>query len=92
MDATQVKSAVGAETYSAIQTSDLPKIETMTLLQIWEAGNRAKLKRLAQSGDLLAMLKGPYREALELANKTRGDNSHLTVTECLQVADLPLKL
>ena len=92
MDATEIRKALGAEAYSAIQASDLPKIEAMTLLQIWEAGSHAKLKKLVATGDLVPLLTGSLKESLELANETRGKNSHLTVTECLQVAELPLKL
>lgn len=91
-DATRISSAIGKEQYAAVNASDLPKIETMTLLQIWEAGSRAKLRKLAASGELMPLLTRKYRDALELANETRGQNGHLTVTECLQVAELPLTL
>lgn len=92
MDATALIQAIGEESYSAIQSSNLPKLETMTLLQIWEAGSRPKLRALAQAGELLPLLKRRYRQALEVASETRGQNGYLTLTECLQVAELPLKL
>ena len=111
MDATAVRTAIGEDAWQAIESSNLPKIETTTLLQIWESGDRAKLKRLAADGALLPLLKRRNRhgvrarqvrvhihdeigvgQALELANETRGQNAHLSVTECLQVAELPLTL
>ena len=91
MDTTAVRNLLGAETFAKVQGCDLPKIETMTLLQIWAAGSRNKLRTLAKRGELLPLL-NRNREALEVANEARGQNGHLTVTECLQVAELPLTL
>jgi hypothetical protein len=90
-DAAKISRVIGKEQFAAVNASDLPKIETMTLLQIWESGSPKKLRKLATSGELMPLLRA-YQDALELANEVRGHNSHLTVAECLQVAELPMKL
>lgn len=92
-DATTISSVIGKEQYDAVNRNPLlPKIETMMLLHIWAQGSRAKLRRLAQDGELMPLLTQRYLDALDLANETRGQNGHLTVTECLKVAELPLTL
>lgn len=91
-DAKRIGQTIGAETFAAISASNLPKIETMTLLHVWTHSSRPKLRALANSGDLLTVLKREYRQGLEEASEARGQNSHLTPTECLQVAGLPLTL
>ena len=92
MDAGKLISAIGQDQYQAIQSSSLPKIVAMTLLLIWEAGSRTKLKRLAQSNQLLPILKGKYGDALEHANDLRGSHMNLTPAECLTEAGIPLTL
>jgi len=91
-DAKTIGQVIGKEAFAAINASNLPKPETMTLLQIWTHSSRAKLRALAQTGDLLKVLKRQHRTALEGACELRIDNPHLTQTECLQVAGLPLTL
>jgi hypothetical protein len=91
-DADKIFKTIGEDAYKAFHESNLPKIETMTLLQIWTQSSPKKLKALAQSGDLLPVLKKQYRLGLEIAQETRINNPHLTQTECLQVAGLPLTL
>ena len=91
-DAKQIGEAIGKDNFQAINASNLPKLETMTLLHIWMQGSRAKLRDLAKSGELVPLLKRQYRQGLEQAAETRMNNAHLTQTECLQAAGLPLTL
>lgn len=88
----QVIKAIGTENYQALNMSDLPMPDMWTLLEIWYAGSPKKFKALVASGDLVPMLKKTYRDALEDACETRLTNQHLTPSECLQVAGLPLTL
>ncbi len=91
-DAKRIGQTIGAQAFAAINASNLPKNETMTLLHVWTHSSRPKLKALAESGKLLTVLKRQYRQGLEEANETRLQNTHLTMTECLQVAGLPLSM
>lgn len=91
-DAKTIGQVIGKEAFDAINASNLPKHETMTLLQIWTHSSKAKLRALAQSGDLMKVLKRQHRVALEEACELRINNPHLTQTECLQSAGLPLIL
>lgn len=91
-DAKTISQVIGRPTFESINASNLPKIETMTLLQIWADGSRQKLRDLAKTDDLIQLLKLQYRPALEQASQVRLHNMHLTVAECLQAADLPLTL
>lgn len=92
MDLSRVQALLGPSLYQQVQASNLPKIETMTLLQVWEAGSRAKLHALVQDGTLLTRLKGQHRQALVAAQEARLSGQNLTPVECLQVAELPLTL
>lgn len=91
-DVQAIGKVIGPEAVAAINASNLPKSETMTLLQVWTHSSRAKLRDLARAGELLPVLKRDYRTGLEQANEVRLNNSHLTPTECLQSAGLPLTL
>lgn len=91
-DAKTIGQVIGKEAFVAINASNLPKNETMTLLQIWTQSSGTKLRALAQTGDLLKVLQRQHRAALEEACDLRIHNPHLTQTECLQSAGLPLTL
>jgi hypothetical protein len=91
-DAKTISDAIGREAFEAISASSLPKLMAMTLLHIWVSGSQAKLRTMAQVGELLPVLTRQHRAALDEANETRLQNGHLTLTECLQSAGLPLKL
>ncbi|MGO4223212.1 hypothetical protein AB4Y64_15325 [Lysobacter sp. TAF61] len=91
-DAKTVGDAIGREAFEAISASSLPQLMAMTLLHIWASGSQEKLRAMAQVGDLLPVLTQKHRAALDEANETRLQNCHLTLTECLQSAGLPLKL
>jgi hypothetical protein len=91
-DAKGISQAIGAPAFQAINASNLPKIVTMTLLQVWTQSSRAKLRELAESEDLLPVLEKQYRPGLEEANEARLNSPHLTPVECLQAAGLPLQL
>lgn len=87
-----LRTAIGQPLIDEIHASNLPKFQTMTLLTIWEAGSRSKLRALAESGKLLTVLKRQHRQGLQMAWEAANNNMNLTPTECLQVAELPLKL
>jgi hypothetical protein len=93
-DADLIRRMIGEEAYKALHDRhhNLPMIETMTLLHIWAQSSRAKLRDLAQAGELVPMLKKQYRSALDEACEARMHYTHLTQTECLQTAGLPLTL
>ena len=91
-DAKQIGTLIGKDNFQAINASNLPKLETMTLLHIWMQGSKSKLRILANNGELLPQLKRQYRQGLEQAAELRMNNAHLTQTECLQAAGLPLTL
>jgi hypothetical protein len=85
-------SALNRPTLDALNSSDLPKQEMLALLQIWASGSRKHLRALVKANELLPVLKRQYRKPLEEANRQRLSNPHLTITECLQVAGIPLTL
>lgn len=91
-DAKTISDVIGREAFETINASNLPKQETMTLLHVWAVGSAKKLRAMAEAGELVPVLKKQHRAALDEANETRLANSHLTVTECLQKAGLPLVL
>ncbi|MEN1956548.1 hypothetical protein [Luteimonas changyuni] len=91
-DAKRIGQAIGRQAFEQIQASSLPKNETMTLLQIWTESSQAKLKALAESGQLLPILSRQHRTALDEACELRVSSPHLTQTECLRSAGLPLVL
>lgn len=91
-DARTIGQVIGKEAFEQIHASNLAKIETMTLLHIWAQSSRKKLRDLAQSGQLVPVLKRQYGAGLEQACDLRINSPHLTQTECLQVAELPLTL
>lgn len=64
-DAGTLGQVIGKEAFEAINASNLPKIETMTLLQIWTQSSGATLRMFAQMADLLEVLKSLHRVALE---------------------------
>lgn len=88
----QVMKAIGTENFQALNMSDLPMLDVWNLLEIWYVGSPKKFKAIVASGDLVPMLKKTYRDALEEACETRLTTLHLTPSECLQVAGLPLTL
>ena len=90
-DAQAISQVIGRKQYEAINASTLPREEAMTLLQIWTQRSPKRLRELAQAGDLLPILDG-FSLGLEVARDTRLNNSHLTMVECLQVAELPLAI
>lgn len=87
-----ISKAIGLAQFEAVNASSLPKAETMTLLHIWAQSSGKKLRDLAQADELLPVLKKQYRTALEEASAARLSQAHLTPTECLQAAGLPLTL
>ena len=91
-DINRISQMIGHQAVEEIHASKLPKIETMTLLQIWTHSSPKKLKALAKSGELVAVLKRQYRPGLDQACDLRINSTHLTQTECLQSAGLPLTL
>lgn len=91
-DIQTIEKVIGKEAVAAIHAGNLPKIDTMTLLHIWAQSSPNNLKKLALSGELLPVLKKRYQPALEQACDIRIHNPHLTGTECLQMAGLPLTL
>lgn len=88
----QVIRAIGPENFQTLNMSDLPMQDMWTLLEIWYAGSPKKFKQLVASGELVPLLTKTHRDALEFANETRLANLHLTPSECLQVAELPMTL
>lgn len=88
----QVITAIGRENFQALNTSDLPILDVWNLLEIWYVGSPRKFRALVESGELVPLLKKTHRDALEQACETRLTNLHLTPSECLQVAGLPLTL
>lgn len=88
----QVIKAIGTENFQALNMSDLPILDVWNLLEIWYVGSPKKFRQLIESGDLVPMLKKTYRDALEEACDHRLMNLHLTPSECLQMAGLPLTL
>lgn len=92
MDLSRVQALLRPDLYQHVQDSSLPKIATMTLLQVWEAGSGAKLSALVEDGTLLTRLKRQHRQTLVAAQEVRLSGQNLTPVECLQVVELPLTL
>ena len=88
----QVIKAIGRENFEALNMSNLPILDVWNLLEIWYVGSPKKFRKLVESGELVPLLKQTYRDALEEACEARLTNLHLTPSECLQVAGLPLTL
>lgn len=91
-DAKTISRVIGPAALQEINGSNLPKIETMTLLQVWTSSSAKKLRAMSEAGELVKVLKREYRQGLGEANEIRLNNSHLTPVECLQSAGLPLTL
>ncbi len=89
----EVIEALGQQQWKALQSSGLPLLVTNELLSIWLEGSPAKFKQLVSDSKIVPVLKG-HKTALQQANEMRIDPQmqHVSLTEKLQMADLPLKL
>lgn len=89
----EVIEALGQQQWKALQSSGLPLLVTNELLSIWLEGSPAKFKKLVSDSKTVSVLKG-HKAALQQANEYRIDPQmqHVSLTEKLQMADLPLKL
>ncbi len=89
----EVIEALGQQQWKALQSSGLPLQVTNELLSIWLEGSPSKFKALVTENKLLPMLKN-LKAALQAANEYRIDPQmqHVSLTEKLQMAELPLTL
>ena len=76
-----------------LQQAGLPLMVTSELLSIWQEGSPSKYKKLVAENQLLPMLQS-LKASLEQANEYRTDPQmqHVSLTEKLQMAELPLTL
>lgn len=89
----EVIEALGESQWEALRTSGLPLQVTNELMSIWLEAYPTKFKQLIQDDKLMAKLKS-LKAALKQANEYRNDPEmmHVSLTEKLQMAELPLKL
>jgi hypothetical protein len=76
-----------------LRAAGLPLIVTSELLSIWQEGSPSKYKKLVDEGKLMARLKSLKRQLVQ-ANEYRNDPEmmHVSLTEKMQMAELPLTL
>ena len=84
---------LGPTQWQALQASRLPLLVTNELMSIWLEGWPKKFKLLVQQNQMLPKLIA-LRQQLEEANELRNDpnQTHITLSEKFQMAELPLKL
>ena len=89
----EVIAALGESQWQELRKSGLPLQVTNELMSIWLEAYPTKFRQLVKDGKLMAKLKS-LKTALVLANDYRIDPAmtHVSLTEKLQMADLPLKL
>lgn len=76
-----------------LRAAGLPLMVSNELMSIWREGSPTKFKKLVDEGKMLSKLKS-LKPALKLANEYRNDPQmmHVSLTEKMQMADLPMTL
>ena len=89
----EVMAALPKDQMQALSKAGLPLLVTNELLSIWLEGSPSKFKKLVDSNGLLPMLRN-LKPQLTQANEYRIDPQmmHVSLTEKLQMAELPLTL
>lgn len=81
------------ELTQALIKEKIPLIIAGNLMDIWQEGSPTKFKKLMDEGKMLAKLKS-LKPAMKVALQHHSDPQmmHVSLTEKLQMADLPLPL
>jgi hypothetical protein len=89
----EVIAALPSDQWQALRATGLPLQVTNELLSIWLEASPSKFKALVAENKLLPMLKNLKRQ-LQAANEYRIDPQmqHVSLTEKLQMVELPLTL